>query len=95
MYSNEHTLQELLSKAYHRLDLDDCAAEIEVRAAYRAVVGDWLWRLTLSSHYDKGCLTLRMASAALKQELFYRRSSLASKINEALGRQIVKKIMFV
>ena len=30
MYSNEHTLQDLLRKAYHRLDMDDTAQEMEV-----------------------------------------------------------------
>ena len=95
MYSNEHTLQELLSKAYHRLDMDDWASEVEVRAAYRAVVGDWLFRLTPTVRYDKGTLTLRLASAALKQELFYRRSSLAEKINDSVGRNAVHKIVFI
>lgn len=95
MYSNEHTLQELLSKAYHRLDMDEWATEVEVRSAYKAVVGDWLSKLTVSAKYDKGTLTLKLASAALKQELFYRRSSLAKKINDSLGRQVVHKIVFV
>lgn len=95
MYSNEHTLQELLSKAYHRLDMDQWATEVEVRTAYRTVVGDWLSKLTLSVRYDKGTLTLKLASAALKQELFYRRSSLADKINDTLGRQAVLNIVFL
>ena len=95
MYSNEHTLQELLSKAYHRLDMDEWATEVEVRTAYKAVVGDWLSKLTLAAKYDKGTLTLRLASAALKQELFYRRSSLAERINDTLGRQAVHKIVIL
>lgn len=95
MYSNEHTLQELLSKAYHRLDMDEWATEVEVRTAYKAVVGDWLSKLTLAAKYDKGTLTLRLASAALKQELFYRRSSLAERINDTLGRQAVQKIVIL
>ena len=95
MYSNEHTLQELLSKAYHRLDMDEWATEVEVRTAYKAVVGDWLSKLTLTAKYDKGTLTLRLSSAALKQELFYRRSSLAERINDTLGRQAVHKIVIL
>jgi hypothetical protein len=42
-----------------------------------------------------GTLTLSIPSAALKQELFYKRSSLAERINEAVGRVVVKKIVFV
>jgi len=95
MYSNEHTLQELLRKAYHRLDMDDTANEIEVKTAYGKVVGDFINRLTWSVQFRKGTLTLSIASAALKQELFYKRTSLAEKLNEALGRNVVKKIVFV
>lgn len=95
MYSNEHTLQELLRKAYRRLDMDDAADEMEVRRAYGAVVGDFISRLTTSVSFSHGTLTVMIVSAALKQELFYRRSSLMQKINEALGCQTVQKIVFI
>jgi hypothetical protein len=95
MYSNEHTLQDLLKKAYHRLDMDDTANEMEVKYAYSKVVGDFINRLTYAASFRKGTLTLSIASAALKQELFYKRTSLAEKINEAIGRNVVNKIIFV
>ena len=40
MYSNEHTLQDLLKQAFHRLDMDDTANEIDVKYAYRQVAGN-------------------------------------------------------
>lgn len=95
MYSNEHTLQELLKKAYHRLDMDETAQEMEVVNVYGVVVGDFIKRLTVKAGYAQGVLTVQLASAALKQELMYRRSSLIEKINEALGRPVVKKIVLV
>lgn len=95
MYSNEHTLQELLRKAYHQLDMDDTANEIAVKSAYSRVVGDFINRLTYSAKFSHGTLSLSIPSAALKQELFYKRSSLADKINEAIGRNVVKKIVFL
>ncbi|MBO4600151.1 MAG: DUF721 domain-containing protein [Bacteroidales bacterium] len=95
MYSNEHTLQDLLTKAYRRLDMDDTACEMEVRRAYGVVVGDFIGRLTTAVRFSQGTLTVQLSSAALKQELFYRRHSLAEKINEAAGRKVVNKIVFV
>ncbi|MBQ0160797.1 MAG: DUF721 domain-containing protein [Bacteroidales bacterium] len=95
MYSNEHTLQDVLRKAYHKLDLDDVANEIEVKVAYKQVVGDFINRLTWSIKFADGTLTVQLASAALKQELFYKRTSLADRINEAIGKNAVKKIVFV
>ena len=93
MYSNEHTLQELLKKAYRRIDMDETAAQIEVKRAYDSVVGELISRLTRTVHYSQGTMTVVVASAALRQELWQRRHSLASKINDTVGRPAVKKIV--
>lgn len=95
MYSNEHTLQDLLKQAFRRLDMDDTVTEIEVRRQYNILVGDLISRLTWSLSFKDGILTARLASAALRQELFYRRNSLLEKINDNLGRNAVKEIRFV
>ncbi|MBP5645717.1 MAG: DUF721 domain-containing protein [Bacteroidales bacterium] len=95
MYSNEHTLQDLLQQAFRRLDMDDTVTEIEVRRMYNALVGDLISRLTWKLTFKDGVLTAKMASAALRQELFYRRNSLMDKINDNLGRKAVKEIRFL
>lgn len=95
MYKNEHTLQDLLKKAYHRLDMDDTVLEMEVKRAYNSVVGDLIARLTQSLRYKEGTLAISMPSAALRQEMWYRRQSLAGRINDTLGRQAVHKIIFL
>ena len=95
MYSNEHTLQDLLQQAFRRLDMDDTVTEIEVRRMYNILVGDLISRLTWSLSFKDGILTARLASAALRQELLYRRNSLLEKINDNLGRKAVKEIRFL
>lgn len=94
MYSNEHTLQDLLKKAYRRLDMDETVMEMEVKRAYNSTVGDLISRLT-SVRYSQGTMTVSVASAALRQELWHRRDSLAARINDTLGKPAVKKIVFV
>lgn len=94
MYSNEHTLQDLLRKAYRRLDMEESATELEVKGVYEKVVGDLISRLTWKVTFKNGVLALSVASPALRHELWYRRESLASRINEVLGRNAVKKIVF-
>ena len=94
MYSNEHTLQDLLKKAYRRLDMDETVMEMEVKRAYNSTVGDLISRLT-SVRYSQGTMTVSVASAALRQELWHRRDSLAARINDTIGNRAVKKIVFV
>lgn len=95
MYSNEHTLQDLLKKAYRSLDMDGTVDVMEVRNAYHKVVGDLISRLTWSVRYDAGVLTVALSSAALRQELSYRKEGLVNRLNEVLGRSVVKTIKFV
>lgn len=94
MYSNEHTLQDLLKKAYRRLDMEESATELEVKDVYEKVVGDLISRLTWKVSFKNGILALSIASPGLRQELWYRRESLVTRINDILGRQAVKKIVF-
>lgn len=94
-YKNEHTLQDLLRQMYHRLEMDDVATEMEVRQMYGRIVGDFINRLTRECRFSDGVLTVRLASAALRQELTYRRTSLADKINEGLNKKAVKEIRFL
>ena len=94
MYSNEHTLQDLLKKAYRRLDMEETATELEVKDVYEKVVGDLISRLTWKVSFKNGILALSIASPGLRQELWYRRESLVTRINDILGRQAVKKIVF-
>lgn len=92
MYSNEHTLQDLLAKAYHRLDMDETVSEMEVKKAYAIVVGDFINRLTESVKFKNGVLQLKLSSAALRQELYYRRDGMMDRINEILDGSVVKRI---
>lgn len=94
MYSNEHSLQDLLKTAYNRLEMSDVVDEMDVKTAYERVVGDLIARLTWKVRYQDGKLSVTLASAALRQELFYRRESLRVSINDAVGRNVVQQIEF-
>ncbi|MBR1850954.1 MAG: DUF721 domain-containing protein [Bacteroidales bacterium] len=95
MKEKDYTIGAWLNQALHQMSMDDTATEIEVRNAYKALVGDLIVKLTWDIHYDKGVLRLRLASAALKQELLMRRDSLREQLNNTLGRNAVKQIIFL
>ena len=77
------------------MDMDETVQEMEVKRVYNEIVGDLISRLTRKVKFSKGTLTVVLASAALKQELTMRRSSLTDRINDALGHVVVTKIIFV
>lgn len=89
----DRTLDYYLQRALRRLDHGELADEMRVEQVYRQLAGDLISRLTMSVRFSSGALTLRLASAALRHEMFMRRESLRQRINDYLGSEVVKKIL--
>ena len=82
-----------MERFFKRYELTDTASEMRVERIYRALVGDTISRLTLKISYKKGTLRLRLASAALRQEITFRKERLRQAINDQLGSEEVQKIV--
>lgn len=89
---DDRTVDYFLERFFRRYELTDTASEMRVERIYRALVGDTISRLTLKLSYKNGTLRLRLASAALRQEITFRKESLRHAINDHLGSEVVKKI---
>lgn len=89
---HEYGIAELLNVVYDYYDLRPAIDENAVRNAYREIAGDLISKLTPSISFKDGVLTLRIDVASLRQEVFYRRSNLILKINQRLGRPLVKEV---
>lgn len=65
------------------------------KAAYlwSEIVGPVINQATIRRFVDKDTLHVYMSSAPLKNELSFALPSLIEKINEAVGRTVIKKIM--
>lgn len=92
---NEQPVATFLMQAFRRMNMTDAVNEYQVKEAYRSIVGDFINKLTWSVRYDNRTLYIKLASAALKQELSFRRNDLAHRINDQLGRSAVNKIVFM
>lgn len=95
MDSNEHTISDLLKLAYRRLHVDTAVSELEVRDAYRDVVGPLIYKLTRSVRFNEGEMMVIIASAALRHEMEYRKDGLMEKINNRLGSDVVKTVKII
>ncbi len=89
----DRTLAYYLNTALYRLDHGELASEMEVERTYRRLAGDLISRLTQSVLLSGGTLYLRVASAALRHELFKRRESLRRHINQEVGSETVRNIV--
>lgn len=67
---------------------------MQVVKTWRDALGRTMVRYSSHEHFSDGTLFVSISSAALRQELFMNRDSVVAKINETIGSDIVKRIVF-
>ena len=88
----DRTVEFYMNRFFRRYEMGELASQMKVERIYRAVVGDFVSRLTTSVVFTQGTLRVRVLSAALRQELTMRREQLRQRINHELGSDMVQKI---
>lgn len=83
-------IDELLKKE----NLDIALDEHRASALWPQIVGDGINRYTIRRYVKDGVMTVHLSSAALANELMLNRDALITRINEALGREIIREIIF-
>ena len=64
------------------------------RTEAKKIVGDGVNRYTIRRYVKDGVMTVHLSSASLANELMLNRASIVQRINEALGREIIRDIIF-
>ena len=83
-------IEDLLKKEKLDVELDEHRAS----ALWPQIVGDGLNRYTIKRYVKDGVMTVHLSSASLANELMLGRSALIARINEALGREVIREIIF-
>lgn len=91
--SNEYTLKQAIGEMLKTYQLDSRLNETSVVNAWEKVMGQVIAKYTLSVRMQNAVLYVRVQSAALKQELTYRRSEIAEKLNSECGGEIVREVV--
>lgn len=90
--SNETTLKEAMDRMVDAFGLREKLDEQAVASIWDDVVGGMVARHTVAVKLRKGKLFVKVDSAPLRQELTFMRETLATTINQRLGRQVVEKV---
>ena len=81
-------LDEILKENHLDIGLDAARA----RAAWKEIMGEAVDKCTLSLHFDKGTLQVKLSSAVLRNELFMNRRTLINRLNTHIGRPVIQNI---
>ena len=86
-----------LGDALERLLGDSPLAEglkySRVCEAWDTAVGDAIAHVTLSKTFESGTLTVRLSSSVVRMHLEMSKDEIRSRINEALGDNVVKTLI--
>jgi predicted nucleic acid-binding Zn ribbon protein len=83
-------INDLLKKENLDVPLDEHRAS----ALWPQIVGDGINRYTIRRYVKDGVMTVYLSSASLANELMFNREAIIKRINEALGRVIIREIIF-
>ena len=88
------TVGDIVPDLLRKEHLDVPLAEHRACALWPHIVGPGINRYTLSRNVRNGVMTVHLSSAPLRNELMMHRSRIITLINQALGREIIKEIVF-
>ena len=83
-------INELLKKE----NLDVTLDEHRACALWPQIVGDGINRYTVRRYVKNGVMTVHLSSASLANEMMLNRAAIIQRINEAIGREIIREIIF-
>lgn len=90
---NEYTMKEAINEMLKTYRLDRKLDETKVVNAWEKVVGEVITRYTTNVKVHDGVLYITLSSAALKQELLYRRTEIANLLNAEVGAEIIREVV--
>lgn len=88
------TIGDIVNNFLKQENLDTQLDEYRAAALWPHIVGDGINRYTISRDVRNGVMHVRLSSASLRAELTMLRSALVTRINEAMGHEVIKDIIF-
>jgi predicted nucleic acid-binding Zn ribbon protein len=85
----------VLDKSLKRLDPSGRLGEYGVWPIWNAIVGDTIARNAQPEKIRQGTLFVKVSSSVWMQQLQYMKDTIAEKLNQELGKEVVKNIFFV
>ena len=85
---------QIIDDVLRKEHLDVALDEHRASALWPQIVGDGINRYTIRRYVKDGVMTVHLSSASLKAELMLNRDAIIQRINQALGREIIREIVF-
>jgi len=91
--NNHQTISEVLQNFVSENRLQKGLDSVKVKDVWESVMGPAIGRYTNGIRLDRETLHVELNSSVLRGELSYGKEKIIRNLNEALGRDLIKKIV--
>ncbi len=95
MKGNDRQLKDVIKELINTYRLNDGLNEAKLIGSWESVVGKMIANHTEKLRISNGKLFIRLDSPAVKNELMYARGKLLKSLNETVGKDVIKEIVFL
>lgn len=88
------TIGQIVEEYLKKENLDTALDEHRASALWPQIVGQGINRYTVSRWVKDGVLHVQLSSAPLRSELMLNRTKIIKMVNDTLGREVIKEIVF-
>lgn len=92
--TNQQHLGEIIKEVLKNLKIEDKVLESKISDVWETELGMHIARYTEKINFRDGCLTVYLTSPVLKQELSFGKDKIVKIMNDALGKEEVKSLVF-
>ncbi len=92
--TNAKSIAEIIGDFMQQEDIETAVLEQKALRLWSQVVGQGVNRLTTERYVDDGVITVKIASASLRNDLMLSRSNLIAQLNNLVGKPVIKEIIF-
>jgi predicted nucleic acid-binding Zn ribbon protein len=85
---------QIIDDVLRKEHLDVALDEHRASALWPQIVGDGINRYTIRRYVKDGVMTVHLSSASLANEMMLNRAAIIQRINQALGRDVIREIVF-
>ncbi len=94
-YHNLNSIGDIIEKMLKKNKLEQGIHQIEIKNAWRTVMGEGAWTYTTNVKFTKNLLTISLLSSTLRQEYTYRKAEIIKMLNAELKQDLIKNIRFL
>lgn len=93
--ANEQTIKQAINLLLDTYKIKDKYLETSVIAHYDEIMGKLIASRTTEISVRQKKLYIRLSSAALKQELVQGKDKIVQLINEGIGAEVIREVIFI